>query len=242
MTPIRNQLIAHIAGKYKALPECLWMRYPNYMVFRHSDNQKWFAILMDVPGRKLGLACGEAVDILNVKVSDPLLLDLLVQQEGYLRGYHMNKGSWISILLDGTVPFEEICQRLKESYLATASKPTKQKLRPPKDWIVPANPKYYDIEAAFARADEIEWKQGKGIRTGDTVYLYVAAPVSAILYQCRVTGTDIPFRLDEGNLHMTSLMKIKLQKRYRPDQFTFDLLGREYGIYAVRGPRGSPAV
>lgn len=138
------------------------------------------------------------------------------------------------------MPFEEICQRLKESYMATASKTTKQKLRPPKEWIVPANPKYYDIEAAFAEAEEIEWKQGKGIRTGDTVYMYVAAPVSAILYQCQVTGTDIPYRFDEGNLHMTSLMKIRLLKSYRPDQFTFDILGKEYGIYAVRGPRGIP--
>lgn len=240
MTSIRDHLIAYIAEKYKALPAYLWMRYPNYMVFRHSDNQKWFAILMDVPGYRLGLDCDDAVDILNVKVSNPLLLDFLVQQKGYFRGYHMNKGSWVSILLDGTVPFEEICQRLKESYMATASKTTKQKLRPPKEWIVPANPKYYDIEAAFAEAEEIEWKQGKGIRTGDTVYMYVAAPVSAILYQCQVTGTDIPYRFDEGNLHMTSLMKIRLLKSYRPDQFTFDILGKEYGIYAVRGPRGIP--
>lgn len=240
MTSIKERLIAHIEEKYKALPEHLWMREPNYAVFRHSDNQKWFAIIMDVPGRRLGLDRDDAVDILNVKVSDPLLLDFLVRQEGYLRGYHMNKGSWVSILLDGTVTFEEVCQRLKEGYMVTASKATKQKLRPPKEWIVPANPKYYDIEAAFAKADEIEWKQGKGIRTGDTVYMYVAAPVSAILYQCRVTGTDIPFQLDEGNLHMTSLMKIRLLKRYRPDQFTFDLLGKEYGIYAVRGPRGIP--
>lgn len=240
MNSIREQLIAYIEKEYKALPECMWMRSPNYAVFRHSDNQKWFGIVMDVPGRKLGLDYDEVVDILNVKVSDPLLLDSLVQQNGFFRGYHMNKGSWVSILLDGTVPFEEIRQRLKESYMATASKAAKQKLRPPKEWIVPANPKYYDIEAAFAEADEIEWKQGKGIRTGDTVFVYVAAPVSAILYQCRVTGTDIPYRFDEGNLHMTSLMKIKLVKRYRPDQFTFDILGKEYGIYAVRGPRGIP--
>jgi hypothetical protein len=33
-------------------------------------------------------------------------------------------------------------------------------------------------------------------------------------------------------------MKIKLLKRYKPDRFTFDVLKEEYGIYAVRGPRG----
>ena len=35
-------------------------------------------------------------------------------------------------------------------------------------------------------------------------------------------------------------MKIKLQKRYKPDKFTFEILGNEYGIFAVRGPRGIP--
>ena len=35
-------------------------------------------------------------------------------------------------------------------------------------------------------------------------------------------------------------MKIKLQKRYKPDKFTFDRLKSEYEIHAVRGPRGIP--
>ena len=35
-------------------------------------------------------------------------------------------------------------------------------------------------------------------------------------------------------------MKIKLLKRYQPDRFTFEVLKEEYGIYAVRGPRGIP--
>ena len=42
------------------------------------------------------------------------------------------------------------------------------------------------------------------------------------------------------NLKITALMKIKFQKRYKPDKFTFDRLRKEYGIYAVRGPRGMP--
>ena len=72
------------------------------------------------------------------------------------------------------------------------------------------------------------------------VFIYVAAPVSAILYKCRVTETDTPYRFDNGEVRMISLMRIKLLKRYRTDQFTFETLGREYGIFAVRGPRGIP--
>lgn len=240
MNEIRERLFAYAGKKYRASPEYLWARYPNYAVLRHRDNRKWFALVMDIPAAKLGLERGDTVDILNVKMEDALLANLLIQQEGFYRGYHISQGNWISILLDGTVAFEELCQWLDESFMATASRETRQKRRPPKAWIVPANPKYYDVQKAFDEAEEINWKQGKGIKTGDTVYLYVAAPVSAILYKCRVTKTDIPFRFDNGEVRMSSVMKIKLLKRYEPDRFTFDVLGKEYGIFAVRGPRGIP--
>jgi len=235
----RDRLTAYVKKKYRASPENLWLRYPEYAVFRHAESGKWFGIVMDVPESKLGLPGERTVDILNVKPGDPRLVDLLVQQPGYFRGWHMNRGSWVSILLDGTVPFAEVCRWLDESVLATASPAEKKKLRPPKEWIVPANPKYYDVEAAFAAAEEIEWKQGSGIKTGDTVFLYLAAPVSAILYKCLVTETDIPCDY-EGEIRIKALMRIRLLKRYPRDRFTFDVLGSQYGIFAVRGPRGIP--
>ena len=122
--------------------------------------------------------------------------------------------------------------------MATASAKKKQKNRPPKEWIIPANPNYYDIIHAFDDKDEIDWKQGAGIKTGDTVFMYVGAPVSAILYKCKVTETDIPYHYEDENLTIKALMKIKLLKRYRPEQFTFEVLKEEYGIFAIRGPRG----
>ena len=241
MASLKDAVIAYVKEKYGASPENLWMRYPNYAIFRHADNGKWFALMMDVEKNKLGLPGNDVVDILNVKLSDPFLADLLVQQPGYMRGYHIARGNWISILMDGTVPRKDLCRWVDESYLATASVRQKKKMRPPKEWIIPANPKYYDIQGAFAQADEINWKQGAGIKKGDTVYMYVAVPVSAVLYKCEVTETDIPFHLEEGAVHITPLMKIRLLKPYPPDQFTFDILGKEYSIYAVRGPRGIPA-
>ena len=138
---------------------------------------------------------------------------------------------------------DQIRKLLGINYPGETAKPEKekkQKIRLPKEWIIPANPKYYDIEEAFEKSDEIEWKQGAGIKEGDTVFIYVAAPVSAILYKCAVTKTDIPFEYDNGKVRMKALMKIRLEKRYPRDRFTFDVLGREYGIFAVRGPRGIP--
>ena len=107
-------------------------------------------------------------------------------------------------------------------------------------WIIPSNPKYYDIIHAFDETDTIDWKQGAGIKKGDTVFMYVGAPVSAVLYKCKVTETNIPYQYQDKNLAITALMKIQLLERYAPDQFTFEKLKTEYGVYAVRGPRGIP--
>ncbi len=240
MASIRADVEKYIKEKYKASPEYLWKKYPSFAIFRHEDNRKWFALTATISMDKLGMASSEEVDVINVKIDDLMLRDILLQQPGFFPGYHMNKTSWITILIDGTVSLDEICNMVDASFLDTASKKKKDKFRQPKEWLVPANPKYYDIEHAFDEADEIDWKQGAGIIKGDTVYMYVGAPVSAILYKCKVTEVDIPYEYEDKNLKITALMKIKIQKRYKPDKFTFDRLKEEYGIYAVRGPRGIP--
>ena len=238
---LRKKVFAYVKEKYQAQPEYLWKRFPDYAVFRHEDNRKWFAAVMDVSAGRLGLRGDEILDILNVKLDDLFYRDMLLRQKGYFPAYHISSGSsWISVLLDGTVPFQEICGLIDLSYEVTASKKKKQQMRPPKQWIIPANPKFYDVQGAFERSREIDWKQGNGIRAGDTVYMYVAAPVSAILYCCEVLETDIPYHFEDQNLTITALMKIRLLRQYPPEQFTFEVLKKDYGIYAVRGPRGVP--
>ena len=182
MASVRDDVSKYIKKKYKASPEYLWKRYPSFAVYRHEDNRKWFALIATISRDKLGIESTDEVDVLNVKIDDLMLRDMLLKQQGFYPGYHMNKGSWMTILLDGTVNFDEICNMIDASFLDTASKKKKDKFRQPKEWIVPANPKYYDIEHAFDNADEIDWKQGAGIIKGDTVFMYVGAPVSAILY------------------------------------------------------------
>ncbi len=237
---MREKLISYIDETYSAQPEHLWRRYPDYVVFRHADNSKWFGLIMDVDRKKLGLEGEGRVDILNLKMSDPMFVDILVQSPGILRGYHIQRGSWISVLLDGTVPFDEVTNLLEMSFLNTASKKKKQESRPPKAWLIPANPIYYDVERAFEQETEIGWKQGKGIRKGDTVFMYVASPVSAILFKCLVTETDIPYHYDDGKLEVNGLMRIRLERRYDPEEFPLAKMKAEYGVGAVRGPRGIP--
>ena len=237
---MKQKLFNYIKTKYNVAPEYPWRNYAGNAVFRHAENRKWFALVMDVQRNKLGLSGMDDVTVINLKVDDLFFRDMLIQEEGILPAYHMNKQHWLSVLLDGTVPEEKVYDLLEMSYLATASAKKKRKIRPPKDWIVPANSRYYDIEHAFDEMTEIDWKQGNGIKTGDTVFLYVAAPVSAILFQCKVLETDIPYQYQSDKLKVKAVMKLQLQKRYTPEQFPFDVLKEEYGIYGVRGPRGIP--
>lgn len=127
---MREKIFKYVKEKYKIKPDYPFSAFPDYPVLRHEDNRKWFVLIMDVPREKLGLKGAEYVDIMNVKLGDPMLVDVLVRQQGYFHGYHIARGNWISILLDGTVPFEELCQWIDESYAVTASKQKKQKMRP----------------------------------------------------------------------------------------------------------------
>ena len=77
-----------------------------------------------------GLDGEGTAEILCVKPKDRFFADFLTQQSGYLRGYPSSKWNWISMLLDGTVPYEDICRWLDESYQTTKSKSKNLKTPP----------------------------------------------------------------------------------------------------------------
>ncbi len=237
---LRDRVTKYISDQYAVDPEFPWDGDDTSAVFRHRENKKWFALIMEVRREVLGLSGKEPVACMNLKIDDIILRDMITHEEGIMPAYHMNKQHWVTVLLDGTVEFERVIELLHVSFEATMPGRRKKKERPPKAWIIPANPKYYDVESAFEKEEVIDWKQGAGINVGDTVYMYVGSPVSAILYKCKVLKTDIPYSYEDANLKITSLMTIKLLKRYNRQKFTFKVLNDEYGIFAVRGPRSVP--
>ena len=117
----RIHITAYVQNRFSAEPEFLWAKYPNYAVFRHPSTRKWFAVFMDVPKSKLGLPGDGTVDILDVRCSE-LMIGSLLSEKGFLPAYHMNKNTWISILLDDSVPDEQIYPLLEMSFDAVAPK------------------------------------------------------------------------------------------------------------------------
>ena len=131
MKTCRGQILAYALEKYGTQPEYLWITDPSYAVLRHSDGDRWYAVIMDVPADRLGLQADGKLDIMNVRTGDPLLTDLLVKEEGVLRGWHMNKRLWISVLLDGTVPLDRVKGLLDESFRCTLPKNKKARKAAP---------------------------------------------------------------------------------------------------------------
>ena len=119
-------VIQFIAAKYGGEAERPWLRAPAYIVFRHKDNKRIYAIAVTVPLTKLGLKDESSVDILTLKVGDPLLKDLLLEQEGIFPGLGFGERAWITIFLDGTVALEDIKSYIDRSFLLTASAKTRK--------------------------------------------------------------------------------------------------------------------
>lgn len=122
----RKELIEYITETYDSNAEFPWVRYPDYIVFRHSSNQKWFALVMTVVKEKLGVSGSGTLDILNVKC-DPIMITSLRQELGFYPAYHMSKANWISIVLDGSVSDDIIKLQLDISFDLTDSKIRKSK-------------------------------------------------------------------------------------------------------------------
>ena len=117
----RTELENYILNNYNSNPDYLWVKFPNYEVFRHSGNKKWFALIMDVSKDKLGLPGTELLDVVNFKCN-PILIGSLLGKDGVFPAYHMNKESWITVALDGSMPDEQIKMLLDMSFDATAPK------------------------------------------------------------------------------------------------------------------------
>ncbi len=88
----RKTVFDYANQTYGSKPEYLWAKYPEYAVLRHRDNNKWYAIIVNVSKNKIGLDGTEEVDIMDLKC-EPEMIGSLRMTEGIFAGYHMNKGN-----------------------------------------------------------------------------------------------------------------------------------------------------
>ena len=111
----RQELAAYLTDTYDTTGEYLFARYPNFQVFRHAGNRKWFAVLMDIPRKNLKLPGEGEIGVVNLKC-DTRLMGSFHMEPGIFPGWHMNKAHWLSVALDGTVDDEKIRFLVDMSY------------------------------------------------------------------------------------------------------------------------------
>ena len=84
----------------------------NWTIMRHSDNKKMFAAIYKRQGNIW----------INVKCSPNLTYMWRDEFRSVVPAYHMNKEHWNSIILDGSVPEENIKTMIFDSYELTLKK------------------------------------------------------------------------------------------------------------------------
>ncbi len=215
-----NRITSKIIQKYKTNPEFLWKKYPRYGVFRNKKSSKWFAIIMNVDKSKIIPKEKGEIEILNLKLNN----DEYLKEKNIYPAYHMNKKTWVTIILNDTLKDEEILNLINISYEYSKIKD---------EWIIPANPNYFDVISYIESLEIFSWKQPKNIKLNDTVYIYLGAPYSAILYKCKVIELDIYKDKNDRT------MNLKLIKKYNKTKYTFSKL-KEYGLNSIRSPRRIP--
>lgn len=118
------KLVAEIARReYGAEPEFLWPeRSPNYFILRNQRNKKWFAAVMVILGDKIGHNHNPKLEIIDLRFDKGQALDFAENNKYIYPGWHMNKQSWITLPLDGTLQDDQILSLLEHSYLLSDQK------------------------------------------------------------------------------------------------------------------------
>lgn len=212
--------------------------------FRHPQNQKWYAVFINIARGKLDLGDEDwskddrkkQIVIANIKVPSHRL-DWYLKHDGVYPAYHMGKKTWVSLVLDETLSDTLIQDWLQESRDLANGNLLKSE-DGPDFWVIPANLKYYDIVKEFQEHKVILWTQKAAMKKGDYVCIYITAPTKAIIYLCRILEADI---LNEGyrdKKTIKTLMRIELIRTFSNQYKAEDL--KKLGLTTVRGPRRLP--
>ena len=107
--------IQFVRDFYGDEPEFLWTRFPDNAVWRRKDNKKWYGAILTVLGKKIGLDTDEVVEIIDLRMNPGEAKEVLAR-EHYHPGWHMNKKTWYTIVLDSGLSNEELRTRIVESH------------------------------------------------------------------------------------------------------------------------------
>ena len=110
-----KEIVAYVKNKYGDELEFLWEKSPKNAVVRRKSSNKWYAVILTIPKRKIGLKSDEVIEVINLH-NIPKEIEKLIDYKRYFPAYHMNKKHWCTICLDGTIELKEIYKKIDISY------------------------------------------------------------------------------------------------------------------------------
>ena len=110
-----KEIVAYVKNKYGDELEFLWEKSPKNAVVRRTSSNKWYAVILTIPKRKIGLESDEVIEVINLH-NIPKEIEKLIDYKRYFPAYHMNKKHWCTICLDGTIELKEIYKLINISY------------------------------------------------------------------------------------------------------------------------------
>ena len=188
------------------------------IVFRNKQSRKWYALVASVQKGKLDKTEDKTLtEVMNLKVPAEYMEELL-EMKGIYPAYHMNKKSWITVEMNDSVADPVIEHLVERSRMFTVKEKSGTH-----DWLVPANPKIYDVIGNMTKYKVLEWPAKRGMSIGETVYIYYSAPYSAIVMKCTVVSSGMP--------EITTTLKF--EKLYDPKKYPLSEL-KAHGLKTVR--------
>ena len=113
--PQSNRITQLIYKKYGNKPEFLWEKFDGSGIFRNPESKKWYAGILDVKGNKITKTKHGIIEVLDIKLNPEEIQELLMQPDFY-PAYHMNKKTWITIILDDSLSDKKIMELIEESH------------------------------------------------------------------------------------------------------------------------------
>lgn len=110
-----KEVIDYIKEKYNDELEFLWEKFDDNAIWRNKSNSKWYALLIKISKDKLGIDSEDIVEAIDIRYQKGKTNEV-IDHKTVFPGYHMNKDSWITIVLDGSLNSEEIYKLIDNSY------------------------------------------------------------------------------------------------------------------------------
>lgn len=109
-----GRIVRLIKNFFGAEPEFLWSRYPEFGALRVPGKKQWFALIGQIPKKKIFPDEDGMADIIDLK-GEPQEVAAHIDTGLAHPAYHMNKRHWFTLVLDDSISDDTVLELVKRS-------------------------------------------------------------------------------------------------------------------------------